>query len=93
MVVRQLVREALVNSLVRHKHHQSMQVSSWTVSDNGYSTALKHEMIWGSGSSELLRLPFSRKYVIVFRAVEVIGVVLFALMVSLLTYQLAGFYG
>jgi hypothetical protein len=88
MVARQLIRERLVNVHINNNHALSMEVSSWVNLGSGYISALKNEYVWGPASTELLSLSFARKYVVVFRLVEVAGLFLLLLIVSLLSYDL-----
>jgi len=86
-VARQLIRECLVNSLLKHKHHLSLEVSNWITSGNGYVSALKACYVWGSESDELLSLPYSRRYVIAFRCVDLFGIGLLCVGIGALLFE------
>ena len=90
IVTRQLIREQLVSSLVKNKHYLSQDISNWVTSGSGFIGAIKSEYVWGKASSELLVLPYARRYILAFRLVDAIGVTLLLLGISFFIYDLLG---
>jgi hypothetical protein len=88
VVGRQLIRETLVQRLIQLKHSASMTVSSWVTSGDGFTVAVNHEYIWGNEARELLQLPDVRKLVLMLRAMDMLGPLVSAVMIGLLTYEL-----
>lgn len=88
LVSRQLLREAIVERLIKRKHPASMAVSSWITSGDGFTNAVNRDYIWGEESRKLFRLPDVRRYVIIFRAVDLLGPFLAVVIVGLLAYEL-----
>lgn len=84
-VLRQLVREKIVNELISHKHWSSMEISSWKWGPGGYTTAIKNKFVWGASSRELLALSATRRWLLLFRAIVVLEYALLLLVVACVT--------
>ena len=87
----QLVRERLVARLQAARHPTAQQLSDWTFSAGlpGYATPIKRQFIWGHESRALMRVPQTRRLVIVARLLSAMFWLAFATTLVVLCQELA----